>query len=611
MVFVFGWPLALALTVSVGCGFTIAPSGGDDGIPEGRRITVTDDTEPEFADNGGLIDGVVAARGALEPHAYVVGGLKARGFAGNHVNDTRTYDEVVTAAGTQLGFGYRHVPADWSLTPANRPRGIGILGTDQYTILFTGEILLPQGTVKLLTNADDRVIIQIALDGVTWGPRLFSHQADATLDITVPVAGWYPFRAAYGQAGGDADWSLSYTQLGAGKTTIDATRLRARVTAEPGLVASAFEGKALMAPRGESGVTTVDENYGVGPPSHDLPIIVSDQYSLRFAGQVRIDTPGAYTFTVDIGAEAFDVYRLWIDGVVVANVWPTMTDKLTATLDLSAGWHDLLLDYGEEISLARVQLRLAGPGITDGVIAPERLRPAVAFAHTAPFVAFTNLLLNDATIAGPGVTIVPMPVTAPTGATIAASDYGLGIVNQRFSDLTIDVLDCSGARTLPPITTQELYYYYSAVTSCAGSNVVPATPWAWRVTDTVVGNDLTIIGLPTLYNPMLVQTYAGGDRTPFAPAYEFVSSPKRTTGSIGLGTIDVTADLRGAMLMIEVRSGADPAALAAAPWVPVANGAVPAVEGSEWAQYRIAVTSDGWKLASIDKVDLTYVVPDE
>jgi len=168
MIAVQGWSIATVIALA-GCGFSLAPGGGgDDGIPDGTRITLTDDTAAELANNAGLTDGVVAARGALEPDAFVVGGLKARGFAGNQVADASTYDGVADAVGPQLGFGYRQVPADHDAT-YDRPRGLGITTNSDYTILYTGEILLPQGIVTLTTDADDRVVVQVALDGVTFG----------------------------------------------------------------------------------------------------------------------------------------------------------------------------------------------------------------------------------------------------------------------------------------------------------------------------------------------------------------------------------------------------------------------------------------------------------
>lgn len=603
MLSVKGCSIALALSLA-GCGFTLSSGSGGDDVPDGDRITLTDDTAADFATNAGVTDTLIAPRGALEPDAFIVGGLKGRGFAGNRVADGSTYDTVVASLGAELGVAYRQVPADWTTTSANRPRGLGITTTDNYTILFTGEILLPPGPITFETNADDRVLVQIALDGTTFGPKLFAHNGVATTVLQVPASGWYPIRAAFGQAGGDADWSLAITPMGGAKIPIDGQRLRARVSAERGLIASAFDGTAMLTASGETAVSTVDDNYAYAGPGRDLPLAAIDRYSMRFAGQVSIDTPGMYTFSADIGSEPNDLFRIWIDGVLVANLWPPTPSRLTATIPLTAGWHDLLVDYGEEDLSAKVQLRMSGPGIPDGPIDPQRLRPAVAFGLTAPFVAYQNYPLTDA-----GVVVIDLPLKAPVGAVIASVDYGFALANQRLSDLTVAILDCHGATTLPQLTTLAPYYYYAADSSCVDTPVVPVIPWKFRITDTVPGNDP---GPPALlYNPILVATYSGGDRIPFASAFSFVSAPKPTPGAIGFAAVEITADLRGALLTFEMRTGADPAELASASWVPVESGAVPVLTASEFVQYRVAISGDGWKLASVDTVELTYVVPAE
>lgn len=598
-----GCSIATAIALC-GCGFTLNPpaGGSDDGIPDGTRITLTDDTAAQFMDNAGLVDGAVAPRGVIEPSPFVLDGLEAHAYNGNLVADSSTYDSVVAVASTatELGFSYRQIPADWSMTIANRPRGLGITTTDQYTIVYTGEILLPSGPVTLATDADDRAIVQVALDGVTFGERLFAHNTTSTIQLQVPASGWYPIRAIVGQAGGTAHWRLDITPMGAAKIKIDGKRLRARVGAGDGLLASAFVGKGLLVPAGETAVSTVDEDYGNSAPSHDLPITSTDAFSMRFAGQVLADAPGMYTFSADVGNEPLDLFRIWIDGELVANYWPPTPDRLTATVALTEGWHDVLVDYADESQGAKVELRMSGPGVADGPIDAMHLRPAVAFGLTASFVEFANYPLMDL-----GVISVPLPVMAPGSAIIGAVDYGFGIASQRLSDLTISLIDCHGVMTLPPLVSGT-YFYFGHDPSCAG---YPVTPWSWRVTDSVAGNTVGTVGIPVLYNPVLIATYSGGDRMPFAPIVTFLSAPKRTPGAIGFAKVGITADLRGAVVMVEMRTGADETELASASWVSISDDTVPEVTASEWVQYRLAITSNGWKLWTVDKVEITYVVP--
>ncbi|MDB4960741.1 MAG: hypothetical protein JWP01_740 [Myxococcales bacterium] len=599
------------LVMLAGCGFSITSGGGgDDSVPEGRQVTIVDDTATDFAANQGLTDGAIAPRGVIEPAAFVIGGLRARAFDGNLVTDASTYDTVVAAVGPELGFGYRQVPRDWSADSVPRPRGLGLTSSSTFTLLYTGEIALPQGMVTLEALADDRVVAQVALDGTTFGERLFAHNASATITLNVPAAGWYPIRAAYGQAGGVQKLSFAITPSGMARVAVDGDRLRARVTEDRGLVASAFDGKGLLAAAQESAVRTIDEDYAFGAPAHDVGVSTVDRYSMRFAGQLKIDEPGMYTFTADIGTEAGDLYRIWIDDKLVAQRWPPTPDVPMVTLALEPGWHDLLVDFGEEDLSAKIQLVMSGPGIPSGPIDPQRLRPAVAFGLTAPYVALTTYPLADATSTAPGVTQVNMPLVAPAGAKIAAVDYGFAIANQRLSDLTVDLLDCHGAMTVSPLAAGVPYYYYAADPSCAGMPVMPAAPWAWRVTDSVPGNGIGL-GTPVIALPVLVATYSGGDRRPFATAITFMSKPHPTPGAISYAPIKVTADLRGASINVEIRAAADAASLAQATWVPAPADAPPSLAAGDVVQYRFSILTNGWQFPTVDKVEVTYVVSDE
>ena len=192
------WAVAIVAALA-GCGFTL--TSGDD-APEGERITLTDDTAEEFAINGGVTDTEIAARGALEPAAFVLGGLHGRAFAGEHVTTTSTYATVEAAVGPELGTAFRQVPTEWGDTQG-RPRGLNINDTGNYTVLFAGDILLPAGPVILDVNADDLMIIEISFDGgVTFPHRVVSPNSSRTIALSVPAAGWYPIRVSYEQNGG-------------------------------------------------------------------------------------------------------------------------------------------------------------------------------------------------------------------------------------------------------------------------------------------------------------------------------------------------------------------------------------------------------------------------
>ncbi len=579
------------------CSFSLPTEGPGEVV-----VTLRDDSEADFASHDQLDGAVVTPWGSVEPDAFVIGGLHARAFDGDHITDADDYDAVVakaTSSGPQgRGASYRQVPADWG--DDLRPKGLGLTSSDQLTVLYAGEIELPVGIQQLEVTADDRAIVQVALDGTTFGERLFAHNNASTIQLDVRRGGWVPIRIAYSQEGGPSKLLLTIVQ-GSNRTAVTETQLRARVTDQPGLVTFGFDGSGLIIPRGETAVPTIDHDFAARAPEFDLDLGF-DNFSLRHTGQLRIDTPGSYTFRV-AEAAATDLYRVRIDGELVLDAWSGAPLEPTASRELAPGWHDLVVDYADPAGPAAFQLRMAGPGIEEAPIAPARLRPAVASGLVAQFVQFADLPLAD-----DAVTAIELTLRGPETGVLEAVDYGFGIKNHRFSDLAVELVDCTGVPQSIPINTGNVlvpsYFYGSSDEPCAGE---PLTlPWQLRFTDSAPGNN----GLqgPAFWNPALVASYHGGSRKPFAAAVSFVSQPRATPGALRHDAIRVTGATDGARLEIAVRSAPDAATLATTPWEVVENGAAPKLPASALVQYQLAISGDGWQYPVIDQVELDYVV---
>jgi hypothetical protein len=559
------------------CSFSTTLDGDGDDDP-GVMLTITDDM---FVD-GEVRDGVVED-GRIEPDGFVLGGLHARAFQSGLVDNGEDFTKVLAdaAAATQAGAGYAQVPANWG---GSRPRGLGLTLDIGFSVLYDGEILLPKGETSLEVDADDRALVEVL------GTVAVNTQ---TITFTVPEAGWYPIRAAITEDTGNARLAMTIVQ-GPVRTPVDATRLRARVTDAPGVLVYAFDGQGFVGERGHTARPTIDEAFGIFAPPYDLTTS-GDRFSLRFAGQLRIETQGSYTFAAQLGGDTNDGWRLWIDGELVAHQWLGHPVLATAAVDLAPGWHDILVDYADETGNAEIAVTMNGAPIP-----PAQLRPVVVFGNTVTFATTTPTPIVDVSSS-----FITLPLTGGPTEVIDSVDYAFRVDNQDMSTLQVTLFDCTTQGKPLTISAAPGYHYYPADKTCAGKLVNPVIPWQIRFADGIAGNT-GFVGLGQVRDYGLTALYHGGPKMPFAPVVQYTSSPQPTPRAKRIETARALGDLDGGAVLIEVRAAADAAGLAAAPFELVREGS-PMMTVGEIVQYRVTITTDGWQYPVLDKVEIDYV----
>ena len=566
-----------------GCGFV----HGSAPVP-GTPVQLVDDSASDFA-AGTPTDATIDSLGLLAPDAFARRGLHARAFTTSNVTQTTTWDELTDAVlGPAAGERYGEVPAQtWGY---DRPYGLGLANrTDWFTVVYDGEIYLPEGTTPLSLAADDVGFVEIA------GTTLRAHAGSPSplVPITVTASGWYAIRGAMSEYSGTALFVLS-TASG----PIAPEQLRARVTDAQGAIVVGAADRMFVTLQAGSSVepSLVDTRWGALPPSYDLSGVDGNDYALRYGAQLRIDTPGTYTFTFDLGGGAGDYARLFVDGAIVASHWPGEPEKPGEHVALAAGWHDVIVDYADHAS-SRLQLVMSGPGVLGAPIAAARLRPVRTGGLLASVVGTTTNLV-DASAAGNGVASVALPLDAPADAEVDFVDFTFQLQNAHRNELAVTLAQPAGADPLgmtPAPAYEDTYDYLPDRTALVGAPA--ASTWQAVFTDHVPsgGNAGQVIA------PTLVASYHGGPLAPFAQTMSYVSAPHATPGARSLDGMHVTADLRGASLLVEVRTASDADLLAQAPWVP-ASQATP----DEWLQYRLTIVGDGWQYPTIDRVEIDY-----
>jgi len=117
----------------------------------------------------------------------------------------------------------------------------------------------------------------------------------------------------------------------------------------------------------------IDFDWGTGNPDPSTTI-KSDNFGVRWTGEVYAPTTGSYTFATvnDDGA------RLFVDHVLVIDDWEDHpATRFEGNIDLVGGqWYSISLLLFEDNQYASMELRWTVPGGTDEIIPSQYFRPS-------------------------------------------------------------------------------------------------------------------------------------------------------------------------------------------------------------------------------------------
>ena len=124
----------------------------------------------------------------------------------------------------------------------------------------------------------------------------------------------------------------------------------------------------------------VNFNWGAGSP--DPGIINTDQFSVRWSGQVQPLYSQIYTFytTTDDGA------RLWVNGVLLIDKWVNQSStEWSGAISLVAGQkYSLQMDYYENTGVASAELSWSSASQAKGIIPETQSYPAQPSGQNGP-----------------------------------------------------------------------------------------------------------------------------------------------------------------------------------------------------------------------------------
>ena len=126
---------------------------------------------------------------------------------------------------------------------------------------------------------------------------------------------------------------------------------------------------------------TINFNWGLESPDPRPDV---DDFSVRWTGQLRVEVDDTYTFEV----VSDDGVRLWIDGTLVIDYWQIGGASNVVLLALTAGLHDLKLEFFAGAGEALVQLFWSSPSTPHALVPQDHLVPPGT--RTAPVLFWTG-----------------------------------------------------------------------------------------------------------------------------------------------------------------------------------------------------------------------------
>ncbi len=132
---------------------------------------------------------------------------------------------------------------------------------------------------------------------------------------------------------------------------------RLPASGDAGLRAEWFDTAEFTEPKGTAVVTSLEQRWGNGAP----PGVGADTWSARFSGRLRVPQTGSYK----LYGSADDGYRIYVDGRLVLSQWTRniLFPTRNTTLPLTAGEHELVVEYVDRSGGASLFVSWLGPGI--------------------------------------------------------------------------------------------------------------------------------------------------------------------------------------------------------------------------------------------------------
>jgi subtilisin len=258
-------------------------------------------------------------------------------WIGEYYNNPNLADAPVLVRGDGGGFIDRYLNG---ASPAP-----GFVGAENYSIRWTRKLTLTAGTYRFSVTSDDgaRLYIDDQLKINQW-PNSPSATTNVNVDLT---SGVHDIRLEYYQSTGPAQARMIW-----GILDPDCSQAAPDDHWKGEYFNNANLAGSPVVMRDDGSNDSLNFNWGIGAPSSGCNLtLFSDYFSVRWMRTVNLGA-ATYRFTVfgDNGV------RLWVDNQLRIDRWTETVGTNTANVQLSAGPHEIKLEYFETYGEAAVSL---------------------------------------------------------------------------------------------------------------------------------------------------------------------------------------------------------------------------------------------------------------
>jgi hypothetical protein len=284
-----------------------------------------------------------------------------------------TYFANVDYSGASINRLESNIDANWEGdNPAPFAPG------DDWSATYKGRLQAPTtGRMKLCIDSDDGMVVKV---GATTLLNTDAPGTPCSAAFNVTQDAFYDLDVSFQDEAGGAKARLFWAMETAAMTpvTIFASEIVPSARLFPpaawtpptnGLSVSYYDTDDFNATLAQNSPTSAmnriepsaELSWGAYRPEHSSAITGNDDYTARFTGQIEAPCTGLYEFEVN----GDDGGRVWIDGERIIHLWDYGTRQ--GAKYLTAGKHDIKIDYREGGGDAKLSLRWRGCNFADAL----------------------------------------------------------------------------------------------------------------------------------------------------------------------------------------------------------------------------------------------------